>query len=256
MPLPPTPASDTAFATNSNYATGVDAGSPVRVPPLVVDRADGFRRAERPPAQEMNAILGAFSDWLQWAGQAVAYLNDVLTGRDTPPDPTFPGPWVPRELHLHGSALRPWKAGAIDLPVLAVVGGGFRVAVTGSNQLLAMPLNRYVPAGARVESIDLLVTPGVHTSTATEPGPGQFTLGTVSHIYGSGSDVPVLGTHLAAQVAETSGSGPQRLTLGSPFIVASDAQYYLAYNPRGLTSRADVIHGLRIQYLDPGPRNF
>ncbi len=62
------------WATNANYVSGANAGSPTRVQPLSGESADGWHPDTRPPPQKFNWMHGTAGDWLDYLAD-VALLN-------------------------------------------------------------------------------------------------------------------------------------------------------------------------------------
>lgn len=60
------PAISADWATNTNYATGPDIGTPTKVVPSAGRFQDGWRNTDVPPAQEQNYWQGLVGDWINW----------------------------------------------------------------------------------------------------------------------------------------------------------------------------------------------
>lgn len=55
-----------SWATNPNYAGGINIGTPTKIAPSAGRVADGWRNTEVPPAQEQNYEMGLLGDWVNW----------------------------------------------------------------------------------------------------------------------------------------------------------------------------------------------
>ncbi|KKL92917.1 hypothetical protein LCGC14_1879880, partial [marine sediment metagenome] len=75
MPKPIVPVDDLGFATNPNYTGGGPPfqGTPTKSEPSTGRKADGWRPAEEPPAQEWNWWWHWIADWVRF------FYNEMLS---------------------------------------------------------------------------------------------------------------------------------------------------------------------------------
>lgn len=222
------------FATDAAYDADA-AANKIDLPSIL--REEGFERGEEPGAQHMNHLLNSFGKWLDWLRAMMDGTEDL----DTPPA---------RTVIYHPSIFRPFilsGAGSDVLLSVAGAGTGYRLSITDSNVAIAMPLNGLLPFGAGVTSIDLLIRPSTKSTT------GRFSVHAVQPTF-DGS--PAIGSHTEVAFALTSGTTLQKLTLSTGFAIGNTFLHYLVYTPGTITGTADLLEALRIQFTDPGPRNF
>lgn len=231
------PTSDPTWATDAAYASDGDAwsGDANKVDPGATRQAEGVE-PDVFPAEWFNFHLNAL-------GAHVEYVHSILEA-----DGSESIPAVTRTLILHGSAFRGAVRGVVDAPPpgLVVSGDGLNLVVFDTDTLLACPLNRLLPFGAAVTRIDLLITPGTHTTG------GVFSLRAVNPDF----TTPGAGTAVIVDSETSSGTSIQVLSLTVAFAIGATYLHYLIWDPTDLLSSADTIHAIRIQYTDPGPRNF
>lgn len=68
------PSKSPTWATDANYSSGVDSGTPTRVDPGAGYRGQGFLPNEEVPAPVVNHALGVHGDWLQYLAD-IDWLN-------------------------------------------------------------------------------------------------------------------------------------------------------------------------------------
>ena len=233
------PTDSELWATDANYAADGDSWSstPTRVDPGATRRAEGAE-PDTFPAQWFNHEVGVHGDHID-------YIHGILEA-----DGTESLPAVTRTIIFHPSIFRGFtKTTGGNLPVAAVAGAGsgWRLSLDiTDNAILMCPLNGLLPFGASVTDIDLLINPGTHTVG------GRFSVHAVQPDFST----PAIGSHTEVDFALTTGAVIEVLNLNVAFAIGSTFQHYLVYDSTDLTASADVIESLRIQFTDPGPRNF
>lgn len=237
------PSEIVTWATDANYAADGDSwgGTPTKVDPGAARRAEGIE-PDTFPAQWMNYHLNAL-------GKHVEYVEGVLEATDTIPSAT-------RTFVLPASAMQWIASSAGTDPLVGLTSGGtafqdgHRILIpsTEAAVLGVLALNRLVPHGATNLQVDLMITPGTHTT------PGRFSLMSYTPNWTTPS-VPA--THTEHAGDDTSGTAIQVLSVSHATALDSGVSvYYVCYDPKAMSGGADLLHALRIRYTDPGPRNF
>lgn len=223
------PTTNPAWATDATY--DADASDNKIEPPSIL-REEGWERAEEPGAQHLNHVLNAH-------GAHLEYIHSILEA-----DGVESIPSVTRSLVLSASVLTPARDGGDPL-IPEWVAGAWQL--TSDNQALVMALNKYVPFGAQLVGADLLM------SASSKSTPGRLGLYLVESDY----DTPVWDAAVEIATADTSGPGPQVLTVGAWLLDDPNQPLHLRYDSGAFSDASvDDIAAVRLRFVDPGPRNF
>lgn len=252
------PTGDPTFATDATYDPGSNPwdGDPTRVALATGLREQGFKPTQRPGAQEFNEIIGVHGDYLEWLDAvtttAIGGASAVDWTYETPPTRTV----VINAFH------------AIDLSATVATGPGWGgVLISGNSYarqakkdsaVLGVPLNQHVPHGAEITLIEAMVTLG-----ATRTGADRVQLSwqqpvlnwsTPSATYGALEDTAddggaAGGSTVVITCTPTPAIALESLDNAWPVAIVIKAGNNASTNP-------DNLHGLRVTYIDPGPRNF
>ncbi len=65
------PAQLPTWASNTNYASGADAGLPTKIEPTSDEKASGFYRGKRAPPRKFNWIVNLICEWIAWLTRPV-----------------------------------------------------------------------------------------------------------------------------------------------------------------------------------------
>lgn len=230
------PTSDPTWATDAAYDTDGDpwGGDANKVDPGSGRRAEGAE-PDTFPAEWFNYHLNAL-------GEHVEYIHEILEA-----DPAESIPSVSRTVIIPATDMRPAiLTGGADGPILSVVDAGYRLSIADSNGAVILGLNRFVPLGATVTAIRLMIDPGTHST------PGRFARIKHTVVFGT----PSAGTRTEEEFAVTTGTTLEVLELTDSFTFANNELHFVVYTPGTLSSGADLLEAIQIVYTDPGPRNF
>jgi hypothetical protein len=220
------------WATNANYAGGPDVGTASKVEPTAGVRADGWRKNDQPPAQYQNWWQNTIQKWAE-------YFEDVI-------DATRDTNGISRQIDVPASAFTQLSSAGVFqwglFNTAAVLQSAVNTGVT------AVGLARYMPHGGILTGVQVLVNPGVARATVgnraqtldwvTPASPGLVTIG---------ADQTDNGTTNIQVVAW----GTLSLALTSAQAIVLEVT---AGNDAG--TNTDSVHGVRLTFTDPGPRNF
>lgn len=232
------PTSDPTWATDAAYASDGDAwgGDANKVDPGAPRRAEGVE-PDVFPAEWLNYHLNAL-------GEHTEYLHAIVEA-----DGSESIPAVTRTVIVHPFEGRLIPLGATGLVSASagIVGTGYNLELSDTDLIWVLPLNRFVPFGAIVTQIDMMIEPGTHST------PGTFARKVATAVFGT----PSIGAYAEEDSDATSGTSLQLLTLATDFTLdTNNEMHVLTYTVGGLSSGVDKIESIRIQYTDPGPRNF
>lgn len=141
MPAPVTPPFD--WATNANHSAPTEAwdGLPTKVAPSSGRQAAGLEPEDNPTAEELNALLNNFSEWIKYfQGIHASETKTVLI-------PAVAG------VRSESGATRGWS------PFNAGADYGHVMSVENGSQLF-FDIGSSVPDGCTITDIDIVVEPG------------------------------------------------------------------------------------------------
>lgn len=160
-----------------------------------------------------------------------------------------PAPGVRRWLTFHPSVFRHFDESGAPADGInpSTPRNGGAVVVASATIVLACPLNRILPAGAKVELVEVLLS-----QTATPPAGAELRLIQTVHDFVT----PALGTPtVVASDTSPSITAPHTIgLLGSPLATMAEGEsYHLTLSQ---LAGSILIHGMRIRFEDVRARNY
>lgn len=227
-------------ATTPDWAT--DAGR--RLEPATAEKATGFEEGTRSPARKVNWLTGFLADWAN-------YLAAIITSDE---EHVYQSP-KSRTVEIWPTA---GTTGAWVLDQIVVSGTVPTLLSQENGGHTYFPLAYFVPTGAVITAIEVLLTAGTNTR---DPGDrASIGIGVLDNDW----DTPDTEDN-AGVVGFTEADG----TVGLQLIQSTGLSYSVDHGGGGsigairVTSgddggahNSDRLWGVRVTFDDPGPRNF
>lgn len=243
------------WASDPTFAAGADAwsGQVNKTEPPTGTKNEGFTPETKPPAGWFNWVFNNITSWVvHLRDDLIAGLDTIVSGiYDTGTDEfTYPVNKT-RLVNIAPSGGRPRNPDTDDWSLSPT-------SVTGQSpsSWLEFDITNIVPTGATINKIDVSVRPNATATSFAcqllEVTPDYPEVGSVGFVSALDS-----GTGSAAQVVTIDGTSPSPITALS--VVDSSLRFLTLSIQTDATTgvgQAFRIDGIRIEFTDPGPRNF
>lgn len=226
------------MATRPTKTAQWDSNDTNSTEPATSYMEDGWSDGEIPPAAWWNWVWQLNANW-------IAYLAAII---DSNEEHTYQST-KSRTLVIPGQEIRPGLDGSWQIPLNA--DGGIRADTDSSFAYL--PLNRRLPSGATLQTVEVLVTPG-----AARAGGNRMEV----FLQNSTPDFATPGAPTEATIDNQEDDGTtndQVITLSSlAEAVDNEADsLWLAFESgNNASSNPDFVWAVRLTFDDAGPRNF
>lgn len=233
------PSDSELFATDATFAADGDAwsGDPTRLDAGAARRAEGFE-PDTLPAEWVNHQLGVLGDH-------VDYIHNVLDATDIIPAVDRVVVINASDFQLAGAAGADWDAAQ------GTTGVSTSIADVG---LAHLDLRAYVPHGAIVKRVKILVDPGIGRATVGNRISLQMQTRTLDF------STPAAGASSAdfTLVRDDGTAGLQVLDSGAFTTTIDSVKTHEITVTAGndAATNNDVFYGVELTFTDPGPRNF
>lgn len=245
----PAPATSLAFATDANFASGPDSGTPTKVLASSGVRAQGWIPGAELPAQHLNAMMGLAGDWQAWLESERARLAGYIGGSSGSSE------WVydaPRSRVRMIDAAAGYKGG--------ISGANWTLDTEGlisdaDSARLRVSLNDHLPHGAVLTRIRVFVKPGAARAGANKMGIKLLERMTFNM---AGPSYSTTSITMASTKDDDGTSNIQLLDTGTIAETIDSSKILFMDIVAGNTASVaqDVIRGIELSYTDPGPRNY
>ncbi len=236
--MPARPTDDVTWATNANYASGTEAGNPSKIEPPTAQREDGWRPAERPPAQYQN--------W--WQNLVAAWVLFFAAIIDSNEEHTYQTPKA-RVVVVAGS----------ECDLAGTSGQDWNDLQAGSVQsltdfaLATLDLRKVLPHGATLTSVKVLLDPGI-----ARAGANRMHMRLQRRTLNFTTPAVAAATDDIAATYDDAGAALQTISAtGLAISIDSATQHVLTIGGgNNSAANADQVHGIELRFNDPGPRNI
>lgn len=234
------PTDSPLWATDANYAADGDSWSSTatRVDPGSTRRAEGAE-PDTFPAQWFNWIVGV-------QGDHIDYINDVLEATDK--IDAVSRPIVISSADIAYDDATEWVRVDADM--------GGTLSSLGDDVIAYCDVGRFLPHGATLTKVRLLVTPGAARGTVAD----RVTLDMESRAHTfTGTPAQGSGTSIISAATDDGTANTQSIESGTLSVTIDSETHYavrITAGNDGGGHNNDSIYALHLVFTDPGPRNF
>jgi len=249
------PAEVPEWATDTNYSSGVDIGTPTKVDPGSGVKAQGHVPGTRGAAQTMNWWKNLVGSWVGWVNETFGEDSGEWVYVDSSGAPTP----KTRTIIITGPRFRTRSTGtAVYAP--GGGGGGFlnsagALRLQSNSVNVDLELQALLPHGAEITRIRAMVTPGASGRAGLDRLYVTATRRPAMDFDAPSADEETTWSSIWYQAASTSlqtiDSGAVALSIDSGV-----PAFLVVKGGADAGTNNDFLYGVEITFSDPGPRNF